>query len=59
MQVLDAEYLWISCLACSEKVKLAKNQGGAFWQCLWDNAVEEFLLEHCNCPQELITLRWE
>lgn len=55
---VEYEYLYIKCLKCNERVKLAKNKG-AYWKPY--NFLYDFMIEHgaYDHKPEDIVLEWE
>jgi len=59
-RVRDSEYLFIECVRCDDRVKLAKNKGASCWKSWYDSSwLSDFLFKHESCPVECIIMRWE
>jgi hypothetical protein len=57
--VESAEYVFLVCKACGDKVKIAKNKGASWDQYNHAEWIADFLLTHSSCKQSDIEIRYE
>jgi len=54
MKLNDYEYIWIKCIKCKDRVKVAKNKGSYF--STFNNFLRDFLIDHSDCDSDSIVL---